>query len=431
MRDNIDFRAGGSEVSGTSKETVSDVTQQFEQLLLHSELSAPPEVYSEFIRLQNIYEKMFLPSEFAMDRVILPSGLADPEHTDGKAKEARLWGNRRVRNRIDLIKDIRTAGTFIERVSMLLGVITTIANLFYACWTDEDEEKFFPNYKQLGEYVIPMFQGVLAIDIANNKFSFKRESFSELAVRVLKKTGNLKELYVILRNIRLIINMEFLDFLPSIPVSLEAPYYDQKATFQEVCRQCLAALCHQITVETKQENLLLTRFKKFEHGLQFMMDIRVVVRGAPAAAVYLAAQNGTELSASLGVPVRGVTVVEAQPPPPGGAGADGSVSLGFEVDATPEAFNADAFAASLADKLGVDRSSLVVDHGPGTPFKIVGSNEIMLYVSPIYYDSFNDDSSLVCEQIRKDLSLPSEDMVSYPKRETSVKGKRLNFEGLG
>ena len=88
--------------------------------------------------------------------------------------------------------------------------------------------------------------------------------------------------------------------------------------------------------------------------------IRVVVSGAPAAATdYLAAQNGTELSASLGVPVSEVTVVASPPPPPGGAGAgDGSVSLGFEVDATPETFDADAFAASLADELGVDPSSL-------------------------------------------------------------------------
>ena len=88
--------------------------------------------------------------------------------------------------------------------------------------------------------------------------------------------------------------------------------------------------------------------------------IRVVVSGAPAAATdYLAAQSGTELSESLGVPVREATVVASAPPPPSGADAgDGSVSLGFELDATPETFDADAFTASLADELGVDAATL-------------------------------------------------------------------------
>ena len=358
MRDNINFRAaqnfanktfemfGGSEFSGTFNE--SDVTRQFEQLLLHHPETI--ENNSEFIRLKQKYHNMFLPSQFATDRMVLPAGLAEPGHTDGKAEEARLWRSRRVRNRTDVINDIRKADTFIERVSMLLGVITTIANLFYACCTNEQERELFPEYIQLEEYVIPMFQRVLAIDIANNKFSFKEESFSKLAVRVLKETGKLNELSDILRNTWLIINMDFLNFLGSIPESLEAPYYDQKATFQEVCRQCLAALCHQIKVKTTQKDLLLTKFK----------------------------------------------------------------------------IDADAFAASLADELGVD-PSLLSTEVVGIPFiKRVGSNEIMLYVSPIYYNSF-DDLSLVCEKIRKDLSLPPEDMVSYPKRETSVKGKTLNF----
>ena len=46
------------------------------------------------------------------------------------------------------------------------------------------------------------------------------------------------------------------------------------------------------------------------------------------------------------------------PPPSGADDEDGSVSLGFEVDATPETFDADAFTASLADELGVDAATL-------------------------------------------------------------------------
>ena len=81
--------------------------------------------------------------------------------------------------------------------------------------------------------------------------------------------------------------------------------------------------------------------------------------GAPAAAAdYLTAQNGTELSVSLGVPMIGVAVLEVEPPPSGADAVDGSVSLGFEVDATPETFDADGFTASLADELGVDAATL-------------------------------------------------------------------------
>ena len=59
-----------------------------------------------------------------------------------------------------------------------------------------------------------------------------------------------------------------------------------------------------------------------------VVDIRVVVSGAPAAATdHLAAQNGTELSESLGVPVRGVAVVEAQPPPPPRGADAGALSI--------------------------------------------------------------------------------------------------------
>ena len=64
------------------------------------------------------------------------------------------------------------------------------------------------------------------------------------------------------------------------------------------------------------------------------------------------------------------------PPPSGADDEDDSVSLGFEVDATPETFDTDAFTVSLADELGVDAATLsteVVDNGPGNGIRVVVS----------------------------------------------------------
>ena len=67
------------------------------------------------------------------------------------------------------------------------------------------------------------------------------------------------------------------------------------------------------------------------------------------------------------------------PPPSGADDEDGSVSLGFEVDATPETFDADAFTASLADELGINAASIsvlsteVVDNGLDNGINVVAS----------------------------------------------------------